>query len=117
MVMREEKSLKNAALALSNGQHKLLDEVELAAAVAAAEEKAHSFNVGRVQTHESGLASCISWKLLAIQAGAAAIIATVIVLEEVVKDAQGCLPMFLEVEVHHGTDVFNTLALGASKCL
>ena len=41
--------MKNAALALSNSQHKLLDEVELAAAVAAAEEKAHSFNVGRVQ--------------------------------------------------------------------
>ena len=28
---------------------KLLDEVELATAVAAAEENAHSFNVGRVQ--------------------------------------------------------------------
>ncbi|PON87894.1 Alpha-hydroxy acid dehydrogenase, FMN-dependent [Trema orientale] len=64
---------------------------------------------------------------LAIQAGAAGIIvsnhgarqldyvpATILALEEVVKAAQGRVPVFLDGGVRRGTDVFKALALGAS---
>uniref|UniRef100_A0A0D6R570 (S)-2-hydroxy-acid oxidase n=1 Tax=Araucaria cunninghamii TaxID=56994 RepID=A0A0D6R570_ARACU len=64
---------------------------------------------------------------LAIQAGVAGIIvsnhgarqldyvpATISCLEEVVKAAQGRLPVFLDGGVRRGTDVFKALALGAS---
>ncbi|MFS8019888.1 putative (S)-2-hydroxy-acid oxidase [Helianthus anomalus] len=64
---------------------------------------------------------------LAIQAGAAGIIvsnhgarqldyvpATISALEEVVKAAQGRVPVFLDGGVRRGTDVFKALALGAS---
>uniref|UniRef100_A0A0C9S440 (S)-2-hydroxy-acid oxidase n=1 Tax=Wollemia nobilis TaxID=56998 RepID=A0A0C9S440_9CONI len=67
---------------------------------------------------------------LAIQAGAAGIIvsnhgarqldyvpATIGCLEEVVKAAQGQLPVFLDGGVRRGTDVFKALALGASGVL
>nr|GFB56880.1 aldolase-type TIM barrel family protein [Tanacetum cinerariifolium] len=36
------------------------------------------------------------------------------VAEEVVKAAQGCVPVFLDGGVRRGTDVFKALALGAS---
>ncbi|XP_057507057.1 glycolate oxidase 1-like [Actinidia eriantha] len=62
-----------------------------------------------------------------IQAGAAGIIvsnhgarqldyvpATIMALEEVVKAAQGRVPVFLDGGVRRGTDVFKALALGAS---
>ncbi|KAK4748895.1 hypothetical protein SAY87_015481 [Trapa incisa] len=64
---------------------------------------------------------------LAIQAGIAGIIvsnhgarqldyvpATIMALEEVVKAAQGRVPVFLDGGVRRGTDVFKALALGAS---
>ncbi|XP_021894989.1 peroxisomal (S)-2-hydroxy-acid oxidase [Carica papaya] len=64
---------------------------------------------------------------IAIQAGAAGIIvsnhgarqldyvpATIMALEEVVKAAQGRVPVFLDGGVRRGTDVFKALALGAS---
>ncbi|XP_020204357.1 (S)-2-hydroxy-acid oxidase GLO2 [Cajanus cajan] len=64
---------------------------------------------------------------LAIQAGAAGIIvsnhgarqldyvpATIMALEEVVKAAQGRVPVFLDGGIRRGTDVFKSLALGAS---
>ncbi|CAN4104353.1 unnamed protein product [Withania somnifera] len=64
---------------------------------------------------------------LAVQAGAAGIIvsnhgarqldyvpATISALEEVVKAAQGRVPVFLDGGVRRGTDVFKALALGAS---
>ncbi|XVF87145.1 hypothetical protein PTKIN_Ptkin18bG0095800 [Pterospermum kingtungense] len=64
---------------------------------------------------------------LAIESGAAGIIvsnhgarqldyvpATIIALEEVVKAAQGRVPVFLDGGVRRGTDVFKALALGAS---
>ncbi|KAI3969595.1 hypothetical protein MKX01_020156 [Papaver californicum] len=64
---------------------------------------------------------------LAMQAGAAGIIvsnhgarqldyvpATISCLEEVVKAAQGEIPVFLDGGVRRGTDVFKALALGAS---
>jgi (S)-2-hydroxy-acid oxidase len=64
---------------------------------------------------------------LAIQAGAAGIIvsnhgarqldyvpATILALEEVVKAAQGRVPVFLDGGVRRGTDVFKALALGAA---
>ncbi|KAL0399548.1 UNVERIFIED_CONTAM: (S)-2-hydroxy-acid oxidase GLO2 [Sesamum radiatum] len=64
---------------------------------------------------------------IAIQNGAAGIIvsnhgarqldfvpATIMVLEEVVKAAQGRVPVFLDGGVRRGTDVFKALALGAS---
>ncbi|KAG0466149.1 hypothetical protein HPP92_017729 [Vanilla planifolia] len=64
---------------------------------------------------------------LAIQNGAAGIIvsnhgarqldyvpATITALEEVVKSAQGRVPVFLDGGVRRGTDVFKALALGAS---
>ncbi|MED6192620.1 Lactoylglutathione lyase [Stylosanthes scabra] len=64
---------------------------------------------------------------IAIQSGAAGIIvsnhgarqldyvpATIMALEEVVKAAQGRLPVFLDGGVRRGTDVFKALALGAS---
>ncbi|KAL7212472.1 hypothetical protein ACSBR2_015209 [Camellia fascicularis] len=64
---------------------------------------------------------------LAVQAGAAGIIvsnhgarqldyvpATIMALEEVVKAAQGRVPVFLDGGVRRGTDVFKALALGAS---
>ncbi|GMY38295.1 alpha-hydroxy-acid oxidizing protein [Fagus crenata] len=64
---------------------------------------------------------------LAVQAGAAGIIvsnhgarqldyvpATILALEEVVKAAQGRVPVFLDGGVPRGTDVFKALALGAS---
>ncbi|XP_020585350.1 peroxisomal (S)-2-hydroxy-acid oxidase-like [Phalaenopsis equestris] len=64
---------------------------------------------------------------LAIQNGAAGIIvsnhgarqldyvpATVTVLEEVVKTAEGRVPVFLDSGIRRGTDVFKALALGAS---
>ncbi|RHN42395.1 putative (S)-2-hydroxy-acid oxidase [Medicago truncatula] len=64
---------------------------------------------------------------LAIQAGAAGIIvsnhgarqldyvpATIMALEEVVKAADGKIPVFLDGGVRRGTDVFKALALGAS---
>ncbi|XP_042519336.1 (S)-2-hydroxy-acid oxidase GLO1-like [Macadamia integrifolia] len=65
--------------------------------------------------------------ILAIQNGAAGIIvsnhgarqldyspATIMALEEVVKAAQGRVPVFLDGGVRRGTDVFKALALGAS---
>ncbi|KAG9153911.1 hypothetical protein Leryth_006028 [Lithospermum erythrorhizon] len=64
---------------------------------------------------------------LAVQAGVAGIIvsnhgarqldyvpATISALEEVVKAAQGRIPVFLDGGVRRGTDVFKALALGAS---
>ncbi|KAA8519474.1 hypothetical protein F0562_013730 [Nyssa sinensis] len=64
---------------------------------------------------------------LVVQAGAAGIIvsnhgarqldyvpATIMALEEVVKAAQGRVPVFLDGGVRRGTDVFKALALGAS---
>ncbi|KAH1210838.1 (S)-2-hydroxy-acid oxidase GLO1 [Glycine max] len=64
---------------------------------------------------------------IAIQSGAAGIIvsnhgarqldyvpATISALEEVVKAAEGRLPVFLDGGVRRGTDVFKALALGAS---
>ncbi|WRX28468.1 FMN-dependent dehydrogenase - like 6 [Theobroma cacao] len=64
---------------------------------------------------------------IAIQSGAAGIIvsnhgarqldyvpATIMALEEVVKAAQGRVPVFLDGGVRRGTDVFKALALGAS---
>ncbi|KAK9025511.1 hypothetical protein V6N11_038377 [Hibiscus sabdariffa] len=64
---------------------------------------------------------------IAIEAGAAGIIvsnhgarqldyvpATIMALEEVVKAAQGRVPVFLDGGVRRGTDVFKALALGAS---
>ncbi|KAG5515834.1 hypothetical protein RHGRI_036772 [Rhododendron griersonianum] len=64
---------------------------------------------------------------LSVQAGAAGIIvsnhgarqldyvpATIMALEEVVKAAQGRVPVFLDGGVRRGTDVFKALALGAS---
>ncbi|GER24605.1 peroxisomal (S)-2-hydroxy-acid oxidase [Striga asiatica] len=64
---------------------------------------------------------------LAVQAGVAGIIvsnhgarqldyvpATIMALEEVVKAAQGRIPVFLDGGVRRGTDVFKALALGAS---
>ncbi|PRQ24952.1 putative (S)-2-hydroxy-acid oxidase [Rosa chinensis] len=64
---------------------------------------------------------------LCIQAGAAGIIvsnhgarqldyvpATIMALEEVVKAAEGQIPVFLDGGVRRGTDVFKALALGAS---
>ncbi|KAK4858731.1 hypothetical protein QYF36_021153 [Acer negundo] len=64
---------------------------------------------------------------IAIQNGAAGIIvsnhgarqldyvpATIMALEEVVKAAQGRVPVFLDGGVRRGTDVFKALALGAS---
>ncbi|KAG5597465.1 hypothetical protein H5410_038697 [Solanum commersonii] len=64
---------------------------------------------------------------LAVQAGAAGIIvsnhgarqldyvpATISALEEVVKGAQGRIPVFLDGGVRRGTDVFKALALGAA---
>ncbi|XP_048429566.1 glycolate oxidase 1 isoform X2 [Pyrus x bretschneideri] len=64
---------------------------------------------------------------LAVQYGAAGIIvsnhgarqldyvpATIMALEEVVKAAQGQIPVFLDGGVRRGTDVFKALALGAS---
>ncbi|KAG4129380.1 hypothetical protein ERO13_D09G077200v2 [Gossypium hirsutum] len=64
---------------------------------------------------------------LAIEAGATGIIvsnhgarqldyvpATIMALEEVVKAAQGKVPVFLDGGVRRGTDVFKALALGAS---
>ncbi|KAK7359470.1 hypothetical protein VNO77_01430 [Canavalia gladiata] len=65
---------------------------------------------------------------LAVEAGAAGIIvsnhgarqldyvpATILALEEVVKAAQGRVPVFLDGGVRRGTDVFKALALGASS--
>ncbi|KAG5551455.1 hypothetical protein RHGRI_009765 [Rhododendron griersonianum] len=89
------------------------------------------------EANDSGLASYVagqidrtlSWKVsrLSIQAGAAGIIvsnhgarqldyvpATIMALEEVVKAAQGRVPVFLDGGVRRGTDVFKALALGAS---
>ncbi|CAH2062504.1 unnamed protein product [Thlaspi arvense] len=64
---------------------------------------------------------------IAVQAGAAGIIvsnhgarqldyvpATIMALEEVVKAAEGRVPVFLDGGVRRGTDVFKALALGAS---
>ncbi|TQD74049.1 hypothetical protein C1H46_040431 [Malus baccata] len=64
---------------------------------------------------------------IAVQAGAAGIIvsnhgarqldyvpSTIMALEEVVKAAQGRIPVFLDGGVRRGTDVFKALALGAS---
>ncbi|KAG5015235.1 hypothetical protein JHK85_021371 [Glycine max] len=64
---------------------------------------------------------------IAIQAGAAGIIvsnhgarqldyvpATIMALEEVVKAAQGKIPVFLDGGIRRGTDVFKALALGAA---
>lgn len=64
---------------------------------------------------------------LAVQSGAAGIIvsnhgarqldyvpATISALEEVVKAAQGRIPVFLDGGVRRGTDVFKAMALGAS---
>ncbi|KZV58268.1 hypothetical protein F511_01119 [Dorcoceras hygrometricum] len=63
----------------------------------------------------------------AIQAGAAGIIvsnhgarqldyvpATIMALEEVAREAQGRVPVFLDGGIRRGTDVFKALALGAS---
>uniref|UniRef100_A0A2N9HCL6 (S)-2-hydroxy-acid oxidase n=1 Tax=Fagus sylvatica TaxID=28930 RepID=A0A2N9HCL6_FAGSY len=98
-------------------------------------------NLGKMdKTSDSGLASYVagqidrtlSWKLelqkqIIVQAGAAGIIvsnhgarqldyvpATILALEEVVKAAQGRVPVFLDGGVRRGTDVFKALALGAS---
>lgn len=64
---------------------------------------------------------------LSVEAGAAGIVvsnhgarqldyvpATIMALEEVVKAAQGRLPVFLDGGIRRGTDVFKALALGAS---
>ncbi|XP_047341115.1 glycolate oxidase 1-like [Impatiens glandulifera] len=64
---------------------------------------------------------------IAVQSGAAGIIvsnhgarqldyvpSTIMALEEVVKAAQGRIPVFLDGGVRRGTDVFKALALGAS---
>ncbi|CAJ2677668.1 unnamed protein product [Trifolium pratense] len=64
---------------------------------------------------------------LAIQAGAAGIIvsnhgarqldyvpATIVALEEIVKAAEGKIPVFLDGGARRGTDVFKALALGAA---
>ncbi|CAA6669903.1 unnamed protein product [Spirodela intermedia] len=96
------------------------------------------------RTNDSGLASYVasqvdrslSWKdvkwlqtitTMPIMAGAAGVIvsnhgarqldyvpATISCLEEVVKAAQGQVPVFLDGGVRRGTDVFKALALGAS---
>ncbi|GFS35175.1 aldolase-type TIM barrel family protein [Actinidia rufa] len=54
-------------------------------------------------------------QLLAIQARAAGIIATIIALEEVVKAAQGSVLVFLDVEVSSGANVFKALTLGGHR--
>ncbi|CAN1841508.1 Glycolate oxidase 1 [Linum perenne] len=101
-------------------------------------------NLGKMdQANDSGLASYVagqidrslSWKVkclsvtarIAVQAGAAGIIvsnhgarqldyvpSTIRALEEVVKGAQGRIPVFLDGGVRRGTDVFKALALGAT---
>ncbi|GJT81281.1 peroxisomal (S)-2-hydroxy-acid oxidase GLO1-like protein [Tanacetum coccineum] len=80
-----------------------------------------------LQALEEYQKSCLIDALIAIQAGAAGIIvsnhgarqldyvpATIMALEEVVKAAQGRVPVFLDGGVRRGTDVFKALALGAS---